>query len=106
MLDFPFERFRPIRPDRRQYQPILVTPPASSPVTLAEAKAHLVVDFNDDDALVQGLVDGAVSYLDGFSGVLCRALCAQTWRQDFDVFDFYLKLPLSPVISIDSVKYD
>jgi uncharacterized phiE125 gp8 family phage protein len=66
--------------------PVLVTPPVAAPVSLAEAKAHLRVDFDDEDALISGLIDAATQHLDGWSGVLGRALMPQTWEMSLDRF--------------------
>ena len=41
----------------------LATPPASEPVTLAEAKAHLRLEIDDDDALVAGLITALITAL-------------------------------------------
>lgn len=67
-------------------KPVLVTPPADVPVTLAEAKAHLRVEHAEDDAFITAKVAAAVAHLDGLSGVLGRCLMTQTWRFDFDGF--------------------
>lgn len=85
--------------------PVLVTAPAEAIVSLAEAKAHLVVDHGEDDALIESLVAAATAHLDGWSGVLGRALVAQTWRQGFDGFRDCLRLRLGPVADITSVAY-
>lgn len=87
------------------YDPILVTPPAIKPVTLAEAKAWADINYTAKDAAINVLIGAATSHLDGWSGILARCLCEQTWRQDFDDFRSSLRLPLFPVISITSVKY-
>lgn len=87
------------------YRPVLVTPPQTTPVSLAEAKAHLRVDHDDDDELITAMIAAATDHVDGWSGVLGRALVTQTWRQDFDCFHACLRLPLAPAVSITAVKY-
>lgn len=88
------------------YRPVLVTPPVITPVSLEEAKAHCrATDHTDDDATLTALIAAAVSHLDGWTGILGRCLCEQTWRQDFNDFRSCLQLPLFPVVSIVSVKY-
>ena len=68
--------------------------PVAKPITLAEAKAHCRVDHTDDDALIDALIDSAVAYLDGWGGVLGRAIMPQQWRQEFGGWgDLPLALP-------------
>ena len=62
--------------------PRLVVTPAVLPVTLAEAKAHLRVEHDDDDAVIEAHLAAAVGYLDGYAGTLGRALITQTWEQE------------------------
>jgi uncharacterized phiE125 gp8 family phage protein len=88
----------------RSYRPVLVTPPAEAPVTLAEAKAHCRVTSTSDDVLITGLIAAAVSHLDGWSGVLGRCLVTQTWRQDFGGFASELRLPMLAA-AVSSVSY-
>jgi uncharacterized phiE125 gp8 family phage protein len=84
--------------------PIRTVAPADLPVTLAEAKAHCRVDHAEDDILITALIGAAVSYLDGYTGILGRCLVTQTWRADYAGFDD-LRLPLWPVASVTSVTY-
>lgn len=86
-------------------RPVRITPPAELPVTLAEAKAHLRVDAADEDELISALIGAATDHLDGWTGILGRALVTQTWRQDFDCFAPCLRLPLSPVSAVTAVSY-
>jgi len=76
--------------------PYLVTPPASLPVSVAEAKAFLRVDHNDEDALIEGLISGAVAHLDGWKGVLGRCIMPQTWSVRVDEAGTYA-LPMPDV---------
>ncbi len=87
------------------HRPVLVQPPAVMPVSLEEAKAHLRVEHNDDDALIISLVMSATAHLDGWTGILGRCLVDQTWRQAFDGFARCLRLPLGPVIGVESVTW-
>lgn len=86
--------------------PSLVTGPAALPVTLAEVKAALRVDHDDEDRLIESYIDAAVGHLDGWSGVLGRCLITQTWRQDLAEFPpaDEIRLPFPDVQSV-SVKY-
>lgn len=86
---------------------VVITPPAYALVSLEEAKAHLRVDFDDDDDYIESLVEGVTNTLDGPDGWLGRALITQTleWRGDeFGPCD--IRLPYPPIISIVCVKYD
>ena len=87
------------------YSPILVTPPAIKPVTVEYVKKHSLIDHDEQDDVIDLLIDAATTHLDGWTGTLGRALCEQTWRQDYDDFCSRLRLPLGPVISLASVKY-
>lgn len=82
--------------------PVLVSPPASLPVTLAEAKAHCRVDHDDEDALIEAYIAAAVAHLDGWRGVLGRAIMPQTWAVTVDAAgDYVLPMPDVTEASID-----
>ena len=81
--------------------PSLVTAPATDLVSLREVKAHLRVDFSDDDALLGLLIDAAVAHLDGWKGILGRGLMPQTWAEEFDAWGSW-RLSL-PDVDADSV---
>jgi uncharacterized phiE125 gp8 family phage protein len=87
------------------FPPVLIDPPETAPVTVAEVKAQLRITGAEDDALIQAMIDAATAYLDGWSGVLGRCLVDQTWRQDYTGFWDRLSLPFAPVSSITSVTY-
>lgn len=56
---------------------ILLTPPAVEPVPLADAKAYLRVEHNDDDDVIAGLISGARLQVEAQTR---RALVTQTWQ--------------------------
>lgn len=81
--------------------PILVNASAE-PVSLAEAKAHLRVDINDDDALIASLVTAAREW---FERATDRQLCNATWRIKLPGFMPCIELPWPPLVSVSSITY-
>lgn len=81
---------------------ITVTPPDTEAVTLTEAKEHLRVIHDADDALIGRLITAAREHVENETG---RALVAATYRQRFAMFDRPLWLPLWPVAEVMSVSY-
>lgn len=80
----------------------LIIPPATLPVTLTEAKAHLNVDFIDDDALISSLMSAATDYAQNFTG---RVFIEQTWELILDEFHAEIKIPYPPLMSVLSIRY-
>lgn len=105
----------------------LVSAPNSEPVSLEEAKAHLRLDFNDDDQLVLSLISAAREVVEGN---LRRAVFSQTYELTLDQFpyptgtltrtpdqrenylfpsiyfsDYAIEFPLSKVTSVDSITF-
>lgn len=60
--------------------PTLVTGPTAHVVDLPDLEAHLRVDVSDEALLIETLERAAVGHLDGWRGVLGRAIMPQTWR--------------------------
>jgi uncharacterized phiE125 gp8 family phage protein len=58
-------------------EPIVVTAPADTPVSLAEVKAYLRVDTDTEDALVTAMINGAIGTAEFYLG---RSLITQTLR--------------------------
>lgn len=61
-------------------RPVLLVPPVDQILALEDVKAHLRVNHEEENALIQGLIDTAHSYMDGLDGPLGRCLTSQTWR--------------------------
>lgn len=80
----------------------LITAPALEPVTLQEAKDHLRVTGNDEDALISELIIAARQQAETFTR---RALLTQTWELYLDCFNGDIELPNPPLQSVESIKY-
>lgn len=86
----------------------LVTAPAKEPLTVQQAKDHLRLDHDEDDALLQDIIKAARVWVEGQTK---RALLTQTWDYSIDggwPYKFgmpYIKLPLNPVASVTSITY-
>lgn len=61
----------------------LITHPAGEPVSLEEAKLHLRVDFDDDDALIQMLISSARQAAETITN---RQLMTASWKLVMDSF--------------------
>ncbi len=97
----------------------LVTAPTQEPVSLAEARLHLRVDFNDDDALIMALIRSARLAAETITG---RQLVTARWKYILDSFPgpslmgvpagqpftlpgHAILIPKAPVQTIVSIEY-
>lgn len=89
--------------------PVLVTAPATVPVTLVDAKAYLRVEHSVDDDLITSLIASATRHLDGWGGALGRCLLTQTWQQarsGFPEAGKALRLPFPDIQSVEVTVLD
>lgn len=85
---------------------IMITAPAVEPVSLAEAKAHLRIDIDDEDTLIGGLITAARSHLENTARPKL-AMVNQTWEYIADSWPAgdTLELRPYPLVSVTSIKY-
>jgi len=76
---------------------------ALAPVTLAEAKAHLREDADDQDGLIVSLIRAAAAMVEAHTGLILRA---RTVAFSAPEFGDRLLLPVRPVVSVTSIAYD
>lgn len=84
----------------------LISGPALEPVSLADVKAHLRIDTDDDDALLSAAIVSARIHVEAATR---RMLIEQAWRIYLDGWPRkrIVILPVAPLLSIDSVTvYD
>jgi uncharacterized phiE125 gp8 family phage protein len=82
---------------------VLTSAPASEPVTVAEAKAHLRVDGSAEDALIASLILTSRLHVETAIGL---ALITQQWRLTLDDWPAArdVALPLRPLQAVDEVR--
>ena len=80
----------------------VMSPAASQPVSVSEAKSHLRVDIADDDTLIGNLITSATEYVELYTG---RSFIQRTYRADLPDFASAIRLPRGPVITLSSVAY-
>lgn len=69
---------------------------------LADAKAHLRVLHDDEDALIEQLRDAAISHVERVAGV---ALSEGDWRWARSFFTTPVDLSIGPVLALGEVAY-
>jgi uncharacterized phiE125 gp8 family phage protein len=82
---------------------ILLSGPAAEPITLAQAKAFLRVEHDDDDDVIAALIAGARIHVEAATR---RALVTQGWRLTRDAWPdagFLAVLPV-PLIEVDAAR--
>lgn len=93
----------------RAQRPERVTAPASGIVGLAQVKEFLRIDEDEaeENDLLNTLIASAGLHLDGYGGLLGRALVTQQWRQRFSDFPHSdcLPIPFGPVQGTPTLSY-
>lgn len=82
-----------------------ITTTGDLPVTLAQVKEHAVVDFGDDDVLLDSYIRAALAWMDGPAGVLGRPMMPQTVVQPLDCLQAHIRLPYGPASALTSVEF-
>ena len=83
--------------------PIILAGPAVEPITLADARAYLRLDGNDEDDLVAVLIVAARVTVEKQARL---RLIEQTWRYALPAWpeDRRVRLPCWPIIAVDAVR--
>lgn len=84
------------------YSAAIVSAPASTPVTVAQAKDELRIDTSDHDTRVGRYVGAATAYVQAMTGL---RLVTQTIDIKCDDWCDLAAIPVGPVQSITSVTY-
>lgn len=81
----------------------LITAPTEHPISLAEARKHLMDPPTARDAQILALIYAAVEHAEDYLG---RGLCTQTWELVLPSFPLCeVKLPKPPLQQVVSIKY-
>lgn len=82
---------------------VLLVPPASEPLSLADAKAFLRVAHDDDDAVITALIAAARGHVEALTR---RALLTQTWRVTRDAWprNGIIALRIGPLQSVVAAR--
>lgn len=75
-------------------------------VTITELTEDLRISHEEDDQILRRCIERAESYIDGYQGILGRALLSQQWAKTFTKFTTApMRLDLGPLVQVDSIDY-
>jgi len=82
----------------------LITGPALEPVSLADVKAHLRIDLDEDDALLTAAITSARIHVEAATR---RQFIRQNWRIYLDEWPAgrAIELPVAPLIAVNAVTF-
>ena len=81
----------------------LITAPTDTAISLAEAKAHLVVEHSDDDTLIAAYISQATGFAEKYTGL---HLMSQTWDYYFNCVNVNeLSIDVNNATSVDQISY-
>jgi len=91
----------------RMMRPVRIVAPAASLLTRADLKAQGKIESTEEDELLDDYAAAAVQHLDGWEGVVGKALVTQSWSVSFSAFPAgtRLRLPLGPLVSVTSISW-
>lgn len=81
---------------------VRISRPSIEPVSLEDAKNHLRVDYDDEDAAITNFITAAREKLERRCG---RAFVSQVWEARFEGFSDEITIPVPPTISLDTFTY-
>ena len=84
------------------YTLVVITPPTTEPVTVAELKSHLRLNDDSEDSLLSAFITTARILFEEATG---RAVVSTQYRQHVPTLAAPVYLMKYPVLSIDAVKY-
>lgn len=85
-------------------RPVRIIGPSGPVVSLAELKAQLRVEHDEENDLIAAYEAAAVAWLDGYGGILGRCILPQTWEEPLMGWGAW-PLTLPDVRSIEQVAY-
>lgn len=84
------------------YPAKVTVPPASEPVTLAEAKSQCGVAGSDKDAALNLLIGASRAFVENYCGI---RLVEQTVEVECDDWADFGRLTIAPLIDVTSIEY-